>query len=75
MFCLFSQAAIEVSALWGSVLACVVTFHPVNQTASYLMIPYLGWVTLASALNWWIYANNRPTSTVEVKEIKEDKTD
>ena len=74
-FIFIFQAAIEISALWGTVLGCIVVFRPINQTASMLMVPYLGWVSLASAITWWVYRNNPKQSTVEIKEIKEDKTD
>ncbi|CAH1798934.1 unnamed protein product [Owenia fusiformis] len=48
--------AIEILMTWGAVAGCVVKFHPINKVASYLMVPYLVWLTLASSINvytWW----------------------
>lgn len=46
-------------ALVPTVGACVVTFAPVNRTASYLMMPYLAWVAFASLLNYYIWKLNK----------------
>ncbi|GAV06507.1 hypothetical protein RvY_16482 [Ramazzottius varieornatus] len=51
-------ALVDIGLLWVNVAACIFTFHPVNKTAAYLMVPYLGWLTLASALNYWIWKEN-----------------
>ncbi|KAL4232701.1 hypothetical protein ACF0H5_007389 [Mactra antiquata] len=45
--------------LWGSILASIKTFHEVNPTAAYLLVPYLGWVSFASYINFWLWRNNR----------------
>ncbi|BES96544.1 translocator [Nesidiocoris tenuis] len=37
-------------------------FYQVNQTAGLLMVPYLGWLGIATSLNYWIYVNNREES-------------
>ncbi|XP_050390104.2 translocator protein [Patella vulgata] len=52
-------ATIEIGALWGTILATIITFNPINKTASYLLIPYLGWVSLASCLTYSIWKNNK----------------
>lgn len=52
-------AFFEMLGLWGSIVACVVTFHNVNSTAAHLMLPYLGWVSFASYLNFYIWRNNK----------------
>jgi translocator protein len=52
------QALIDIGALWINIVACIVTFHSVNKTAAYLLIPYLAWVSLATALNHYIWKNN-----------------
>lgn len=75
LFRFSSQAAVEITALWGTVAGCIIAFRPINKTASFLMVPYLGWLSLATALNWWIYANNRDQTTVKIKEVKEEKAD
>jgi len=53
-------AAIDITALWGSIAGCIYVFAPINKTASYLMVPYLAWVSLATAVNWFIWKNNPP---------------
>eukprot|EP01137_Pigoraptor_chileana_P037000 Opistho-2@33469 len=52
------SAFVDIVAMWAGIAACIVTFRPINETASNLMIPYLGWVTLATALNHQIIALN-----------------
>ena len=53
------QAFGEILCLWGCVAGCVYSFYPINKTASYLMMPYLAWVTLASALNFTVWQRNK----------------
>ncbi|GFR78069.1 translocator protein isoform X1 [Elysia marginata] len=52
------EAFVDIVALWGAVAGTIYTFHGINETAAYLLIPYLGWVTFASALNFWHWRNN-----------------
>lgn len=52
-------AAAEIVGLWGTIAGCIYTFYPINKTASYLMIPYLVWASLATALNINIWLNNK----------------
>ncbi|CAN5562474.1 tryptophan-rich sensory protein [soil metagenome] len=52
-------AGIEISLLWVAILATVIAFVRVRPSAGGLMVPYLLWVTYATALNWAIYALNR----------------
>lgn len=43
--------------LWGAILICIIQFRKVSQLASGLMVPYLLWVSFATALNaaiWWL---------------------
>lgn len=44
-------ALIEVPFLWGSILALIVYLWPWARRAAVLLIPYLGWVTLAALIN------------------------
>lgn len=37
--------------LWAVIAATVVLFHRIDKPAAYLMLPYLAWVTFATALN------------------------
>jgi len=59
------QAFGEICLLWLNIAGCVYTFFPINRAAAGLMLPYLGWVTLATALNYSIWQMNKPA-------IKED---
>jgi len=54
---LLGTALIEIGLLWTAIAVCIVRFQPVSNTASWLLIPYLAWVTFAFALNlgyWWL---------------------
>ena len=65
----FKQAFGEICLLWLNIAGCVYTFSTINKLAAGLLLPYLGWVTLATALNYTIWQMNKPA-------IKEDwKTD
>ncbi len=41
----------EVMFLWGSILATILNFHPINPLAAWILVPYLCWVTFAAGLN------------------------
>lgn len=53
-------ALIEVILLWLSILALVLLFAQVSTVAALLMLPYLVWVSIASALNLAIVQLNPP---------------
>ena len=53
-------ALIEVPFLWASVLALVVFLRDYSEFASWLIVPYLAWVSFAAILNWKIVQLNRP---------------
>lgn len=44
--------------LWLLILATIVRFYHISQTAGYLMLPYLLWVAFAGYLNLGIYLLN-----------------
>ncbi|KAL3883027.1 hypothetical protein ACJMK2_029326 [Sinanodonta woodiana] len=52
-------ATLEIGALWGGIVATIYMFHKVNPTAGYIMLPYLGWVSFASALTFRIWWDNK----------------
>lgn len=54
-----AQGAVIIAATWGTVLGCVASFAPINRTAHLLMVPYLAWLSLASAVNFGVYFLNR----------------
>ncbi|MBW3004887.1 tryptophan-rich sensory protein [Candidatus Woesearchaeota archaeon] len=45
-------------ALWVAIAATTYMFYRVSEKATYLMIPYLLWVTFAAILNYYIYILN-----------------
>lgn len=53
-------ALIEVVVLWLSILLPIVLFWRGARIASYLLTPYLAWVTFATALNLAIVRLNGP---------------
>lgn len=53
-------ALIEVVFLWASILALVICLVPISGLASWLLAPYLGWVTFAAWLNLTIVRLNGP---------------
>ncbi len=50
---------VVIVALWLVILAAIIQFGRVSDLASFLLIPYLLWVTFASILNLSIYLLNR----------------
>lgn len=45
-------AFVEIVVLWFLLLATIVLFRTHNLLASLLLVPYLAWVTFATALAW-----------------------
>lgn len=43
----------------GTATATTASWYNINKTAAYLMVPYLAWLSLASALNYRIWKDNR----------------
>ena len=54
-----AQALVEILILWVAILATILGFWRLNPTSGLLMVPYLLWVTFASALNFAIWRLNR----------------
>jgi len=52
---------IEVVALWLSIAALIVGLAPASALASWLVVPYLAWVSFAAVLNWKIVQLNPRT--------------
>lgn len=53
-----AASAIEVLLLLALVAATTLAFRPVRPLAAALMLPYLAWVTFASALTWALWRAN-----------------
>ena len=51
-------ALLTIVLLWSSIFYSIVLFHKINKTASYLLIPYILWVSFASVLNLFIFLLN-----------------
>jgi len=51
-------AFVEVIILWIFIFSTTVAFRDVSRAASWLMVPYLAWVTYASTLNAGIWRLN-----------------
>ncbi|NQX95266.1 MAG: tryptophan-rich sensory protein [Erythrobacter sp.] len=53
-------AFIELGILWFSVLVMIVSCVRFSRPAAAMLLPYLGWLTYAGALNWAIVYLNGP---------------
>ena len=53
-------AFFEVTLLWLSILVIILYCGRFSKTAALLLVPYLGWVTFAGALNWAVVQLNAP---------------
>ncbi|MEM1382619.1 MAG: TspO/MBR family protein [Pseudomonadota bacterium] len=51
-------ALAELAALWVSIVAVMVLFFPHSETASWLLAPYLAWVSFAGVLNYVMWKLN-----------------
>lgn len=51
-------ALIDIVLLWAAIAATIVKFAAVSQIAALLLVPYLIWVTFATALNFSIWRLN-----------------
>jgi tryptophan-rich sensory protein len=51
-------AFMEIIVLWLVILATTIAFWRISTPAGVLLLPYLGWVGFASALNWQLWRLN-----------------
>ena len=58
-------AFFEIVLVWLSIVATIALFYPVHAGAAWLLLPYLGWVTFAAALNLAIWRLN-PQATQRI---------
>lgn len=52
-------ALANIGLLWGALAGTIVAFWSRRRAAAALLLPYLGWVTFATALNYAIWRRNR----------------
>lgn len=57
-------AFFDMCALWLSILATILAFHPISAIAAWLLVPYLAWVSFALVLNLTLWRMNPETTTV-----------
>lgn len=51
-------AFVEIVAMWLAIVVTIDAFRSISPIAAALLLPYLGWVTFASALNFTIWRMN-----------------
>lgn len=51
-------ALADIALLLALIVATIVAFHRVRPAAAWLLLPYLAWVTFASALNYAVWQAN-----------------
>ena len=44
-------ALVDIISLWLFIVVAIILFYPLSKTASWLLVPYLAWVSFATALN------------------------
>uniref|UniRef100_A0A3Q2WM56 Translocator protein n=2 Tax=Haplochromis burtoni TaxID=8153 RepID=A0A3Q2WM56_HAPBU len=49
---------VEIVLLTGTVGATMMSWYPISRTATMLLAPYLGWLCLATSLNYCIWRDN-----------------
>ncbi len=52
-------AFMEIIVMWIAIIMMILTFYRISNTAAYLQIPYLMWVSFASILNGTIWYLNK----------------
>jgi tryptophan-rich sensory protein len=51
-------AFIEIILLWFAIFLTILQFRKISKTASYLLLPYIVWVSFAAVLNYYIWILN-----------------
>lgn len=51
-------ALLNIVVLWGLIVWTMARFYKIDKKAAYILIPYILWVTLATALNFEIWRLN-----------------
>ena len=53
------RGAAVISVFWSILILSAILFYNIDETAGKFMLPSCAWVTVATALNWNIYLNNK----------------
>jgi translocator protein len=53
---------VDIVLVWMSIVATIVLFYPIHVVAALLLVPYLAWVTFATALNFAVWRLNSVAS-------------
>jgi benzodiazapine receptor len=53
-----ANGLVVIAILWILILITIVKFWPINKTAALLLVPYIGWVSIAAYLNYLLWALN-----------------
>lgn len=51
-------ALIDIVAMWIAIAATIFVFYKVDKRAGWLLVPYIIWVTIATALNYYVWILN-----------------
>jgi len=51
-------AFVEIIFLWLAILVTIIYFYQISRPASWLLVPYILWVSFASVLNFYIWRLN-----------------
>lgn len=51
-------ALVEIIVMWGFILLTIFSFSRINNTAAWLLVPYISWVSFATILNYTIWKLN-----------------
>jgi benzodiazapine receptor len=54
---------VDIVLVWMSIIATIVLFYPIHVVAALLLVPYLAWVTFATALNFAVWRLNSVASS------------
>ncbi|XP_056634876.1 translocator protein-like [Diorhabda sublineata] len=54
-------ALIEMQLINGTAIGMAYLFYKINPTAGYLIVPYCLWMGIATALNYCLWRDNKPT--------------
>lgn len=65
-------AFVEVLGLWGTLVAVMVAFYPLDPVATWLLVPYFLWGSFAGVLNFAIWRRNRGSPLIGAREVDGD---